>query len=96
MTSKGKGGRRYLPYAEFYLKELDILTKEEGIEYQLIAIYDDKMNKREYRWSTQPKLDEVPDSIDKFLILTYNNITNTCKTTTQSIVKEESLWQNRY
>ena len=36
------------------------------------------------------------DSIDKFLILTYNNITNTCKTTTQSIVKEESLWQNRY
>jgi len=37
-------------HAEFYLKELDVLTKEEGIEYQLIAIYDDKMNKREYRW----------------------------------------------
>ena len=37
-------------HAEFYLKELDALTKEEGIEYQLIAIYDDKMNKREYRW----------------------------------------------
>ncbi len=37
-------------HAEFYLKELGALTQEEGIEYQLIAIYDDKMNKREYRW----------------------------------------------
>lgn len=34
--------------------------------------------------------------VDKFMWLVYNNITNPCKTTTQSIVKEESLCQNRY
>lgn len=44
----------------------------------------------------QVVINETIIFIDKFLILTYNNITNTCKTTTQSIVKEESLWQNRY
>ena len=38
----------------------------------------------------------VWDFIDKFLLLAYNDITNTCKTTIQSMVKEESLWQNRY
>ena len=36
------------------------------------------------------------DYADKFNKMTYNNITNTCKTTTQSMVKEESLWQNRF
>ena len=40
-----------------------------------------------------PKID---DYIDNLYRIAYNNITNTCKTTTQSIVKEESLWQNRY
>ena len=34
--------------------------------------------------------------IDKLLILKYNNITNKCKTTIQSMVEEESSWQNRY
>lgn len=36
------------------------------------------------------------DYVDKFDKVTYNNITNTCKTTTQSMMKEESLWQNRF
>ena len=36
------------------------------------------------------------ESIDKIPILAYNNITNTCKTTTLSILRRESLWQNKY
>ena len=36
------------------------------------------------------------DSIDKILIFAYNNITNKCKTTTFSILRRESLCQNKY
>ena len=36
------------------------------------------------------------DYVDKFDKVTYNNITNICKTTTKSMAKEESLWQNKF
>ena len=42
-------------------------------------------------------LDKMPGSYDdKFNKVTYDGITDTCKTTTKSMVKEESLWQNRF